>query len=42
MKKTYYTAVGHFRRKTDAAGRSYPVILVSGKEYTVDIQEMTL
>lgn len=42
MKKSYYTAVGHFRRKTDAIGRSYPVILVRGKEYTVDIQEMTL
>lgn len=42
MKKTYYTVAGHFRRKTDAIGRSYPVILVSGKEYTVDIQEMTL
>ncbi len=42
MKKTYYTAVGHFRRVTDAVGRSYPVILVNQKEYMVDIQEMTL
>ena len=42
MKKTYYTAVGHFCRKTDAIGRSYPVILVNGKEYMVDIQEMTV
>ena len=42
MKKSYYTAVGHFRRQTDAIGRSYPVSLVRGKEYTVDIQEMTL
>lgn len=41
-KKTYYTAVGHFRRKADGSGRSYPVILVNGKEYMADIQEMAL
>lgn len=43
MKKhTYYTAVGHFQRKTDGQGRSYPVIIINGEEYTVDIQEMAL
>jgi len=26
---TYYAAVGHFRRRTDKNGRSYPVILVN-------------
>lgn len=39
---TYYTAVGHFRRKTDDNGRSYPVILVNQKEHIVDIQEMAV
>lgn len=41
-KSTYYTAVGHFRRKTDDKGRSYPVILVNQEEYLVDIQEMSV
>lgn len=41
-KSTYYTAVGHFRRKTDEAGRSYPVILVNQEEHIVDIQEMAV
>ena len=39
---TYYTAVGHFRRKTDETGRSYPVILVNGEKNIVDIQEMAV
>jgi len=43
MKKyTYYTAVGHFLRRTDAEGRSHPVIIINQKEYYVDIQEMAL
>lgn len=43
MKKhTYYTAVGLFRRRRDSRGQSRPVILVSGREYDVDIQEMAL
>lgn len=43
MKKhTYYTAVGHFRRETNAWGQSRPVIIVNRKEYYVDIQEMAL
>ena len=41
-KHTYYTAIGHFLRKTDEQGLSYPVILINQKEYPVDIQEMTL
>lgn len=39
---TYYTAVGHFRHKTDEAGRSYPVILVNQEEHMVDMQEMAV
>lgn len=39
---TYYTAVGHFRRKTDADRRTYPVILVRQEEHMVDIQEMAV
>lgn len=39
---TYYTAVGQFRRKTDADGRTYPVILVRQEEHMVDIQEMAV
>ena len=41
-KSTYYTAVGHFHRKTDADGRTYPVILVNQEEHMVDIQEMAV
>jgi len=39
---TYYTAVGHFRRRTTGLGRSYPVIIINQQEYDVDIQEMAL
>lgn len=42
MRKTYYTAVGHFRRKVDADGQSSPVILNNQDEYLVDMQEMTV
>ena len=41
-KSAYYTAVGHFRRRTDGTGRSYPVILVDQEEHLVDIQEMAV
>lgn len=41
-KSAYYTAVGHFRRRTDGTGRSYPIILVDQEEDLVDIQEMAL
>ena len=39
---TYYTALGHFRRKTDGRDRSYPIIIINHTEYCVDIQEMAL
>lgn len=42
MRKRLYTAVGHFRRKRNADGQSYPVILVNRQEYPVDMQEMTV
>ena len=38
---TYYTALGHFQRRSNGLGRSYPVI-INQKEYCVDIQEMAL
>lgn len=41
-KNTFYTAVGHFRRKTDDSGHTYPVILVNQAEYRVDMQEMAV
>ena len=41
-KHTYYTAVGHFQRRTNGRGRSYPVILINQREYCVDIQEIAL
>lgn len=42
MRKRYYTAVGHFRRETNADGQSHPVILINRKEYLVDMQEMAV
>ena len=42
QKSTYYTAVGHFRRKTDPEGHTYPVILVNQEEHMVDVQEMAV
>ena len=39
---TYYTALGHFRRRTTGLGRSYPVIIINQQEYDVAIQEMAL
>lgn len=39
---TYYAALGHFRRKTDGQGQTYPVILINQKEHIVDIQEMAV
>ena len=41
-KKHLYTAVGRFERRVDAGGRSCPVILLGGKEYMVDLQEMVV
>ena len=39
---TYYTALGHFQRRSTGLGRSYPVIIINQQEYDVDIQEMAL
>lgn len=41
-KQTYYTAVGHFKRRINSHGQSYPVIIINQMEYCVDIQEMAL
>ena len=40
--RTYYTALGHFRRRINGLGRSCPVIIISEQEYDMDIQEMAL
>lgn len=40
--RTYYTAIGNFRRKKDGDGRTYPVIIINRQEYMVDMQEMAL
>ncbi len=40
-KQTLYTAVGHFQRRTTAEG-TYPVIVINGREYKTDLQEMVI
>lgn len=40
--KALYTAVGRFEHRTNGCRRSYPVIILGGKEYMVDIQEMMI
>lgn len=40
--RMFYTAVGNFRKKADGLGRTYPVVVVNRKEYSMDIQEMTV
>jgi len=42
MKKMFCTAAGRFERRANGCGRSYPVIILGGKEYMVDLQEMVL
>lgn len=42
MKKIFCTAVGRFERRSNGCGRSYPVIILGGKEYMVDLQEMVI
>ena len=42
MVKTLYTAVGHFERRSDKYRRSYPVIVLGGKEYMAGLQEMAV
>jgi hypothetical protein len=38
---TLYTAVGRFERRTNKNGQ-YPVVIVNGKEYAVDMPEMMI
>ena len=40
--KTLYTAIGRFERRHNGCGRSCPVIVLGGKEYMADLQEMTV
>ena len=40
--KHFYTAVGRFERRTNECGQSCPVIILGGKEYMVDLQEMVI
>lgn len=40
--RTYYTAVGTFRKKTEGFGQTYPVVVINRQEYAMDIQEMTV
>ena len=40
--KTLYTAIGKFECRTAESSSEYPVIVVSGKEYMMDPQELTL
>lgn len=40
--KTLYTAVGRFERRTNGCRRCCPVIILGGKEYMVDMQEMII
>ena len=42
MLKTLYTAVGRFERRTNGCRRYCPVIILGGKEYMVDMQEMII
>lgn len=40
--KSLYTAVGRFERRKNGEKRSYPVIILGGTEYMVDMQEMVI
>lgn len=41
-RKSLYTAIGRFERRTNSYGQSCPVILLGGNEYILDLQEMAL
>lgn len=41
-RKTLYTAIGRFERRANSRGQSHPVIILGGKEYMADIQEMVI
>ena len=38
--RTLFTAVGRLEKRTGGPGKSYPVIVLGGKDYMVDLQEM--
>ena len=42
MARTFYTAVGHFRRRNDGHGNIYPVVFVNRQEHLLDPQEMAV
>lgn len=37
-----YTAVGRFEKRSEGAGKTYPIILVNREEHHVDIEEMMI
>lgn len=41
-KRTLYTAIGTFRKKSEGFGQTHPVVVINRKEYAMDIQEMTV
>ena len=41
-RKSLYTAIGRFERRTNSHGQACPVILLGGNEYILDLQEMAL
>lgn len=41
-KKNLYTALGHFERRKNGCGRFCPVVILNGKEYLIDLQELVL
>lgn len=42
MYNKLYTAVGHSDIRGTLNGRRYPLVILNGKEYILDVQEMTL
>lgn len=42
MYNKFYTAVGHSDIRGTLNGRRYPLVILNGKEYILDVQEMTL
>lgn len=40
--KTLYTAIGRFEQRHNSHGHSCPVIVLGGKDYMVDMQEMVV
>jgi hypothetical protein len=39
---TLYTAVGRLKIQTDSCGHRFPVVIISGKEFLMDIHEMII